>query len=141
MPATKSRYCLPSTSQTNAPSARAMVIGWAVRTPRGMLLLRSAESPAAEMDMIWLPVVVREQFHVSAALRMVWWPFRRTQCRNSSNVRRFALYRPGIFRRGGYLSGYRPAHNDSEEEATDMLLADFDTLTFDCYGTLIDWES
>jgi 2-haloacid dehalogenase len=24
---------------------------------------------------------------------------------------------------------------------TDMLLTDFDTLTFDCYGTLIDWES
>jgi 2-haloacid dehalogenase len=22
-----------------------------------------------------------------------------------------------------------------------MLLADFDALTFDCYGTLIDWES
>ena len=24
---------------------------------------------------------------------------------------------------------------------TDMLLTDFDALTFDCYGTLIDWES
>src|SRR5712691_6540610 len=23
----------------------------------------------------------------------------------------------------------------------DMLLTDFDALTFDCYGTLIDWES
>jgi 2-haloacid dehalogenase len=22
-----------------------------------------------------------------------------------------------------------------------MLLTDFDALTFDCYGTLIDWES